>query len=79
MSLLSPSDDLSRPRFSLDTVLDQTMSRREFLQMGAGLILALFGVQNLIATFQKHTYRNTAPSSLMTPNGDGFGSRKFGK
>lgn len=59
--------------------LNKPMTRKQFLQMSASLVLALVGVQNLMQVLVKHTSAPTSPVSLLAGNGNGFGSRKFGE
>lgn len=62
--------------------LNKKMSRKEFLQMSGALLLAVIGVQNLIAIFQKHVIQNTSSVSLLKQeqqSSNGFGSRGFGQ
>lgn len=59
--------------------LEREVTRKEFLQVIAGLLLAVFGVHNLITFFLNVSDPNKRITSL--PNEEasrGFGSRKFG-
>ena len=57
--------------------LQKEMTRGQFLQVMAGLLLAVFGVHNLLAFFSSE--QNAARSSDSSALDQSFGSRRFGK
>lgn len=58
--------------------LNTPMSRREFLQMSGTLVLTMFGVHSFLSVIAKHT-NNSSAVSLLAPQTNGFGTRKFGQ
>jgi len=57
--------------------LDKEMTRKQFLQTMAGLLLAVFGYHNLLQFMTNSANHKTSQHAAAT-NPDGFGSRSFG-
>ncbi len=54
------------------------MSRKEFLQLTAGAVIALLGVGNFIKYLLAHSRRADNGQKIAGKTSNGFGSRKFG-
>jgi hypothetical protein len=58
--------------------LNKEMTRKQFLQAMAGLLLAVFGFHNLVNFLTSSTGSHTTSQHPPATDPDGFGSRRFG-
>jgi hypothetical protein len=59
--------------------LNKEMTRKQFLQALAGLLLAVFGFHNLVNFLSSSQQPLHSSDHGKATNPDGFGSRNFGK
>lgn len=67
-----------RETVDIKELLAREMSRKEFLQLTAGAVIALLGVGNFIKYLLAHSRRADNGQKIAGKTSNGFGSRKFG-
>ena len=65
-------------RGNIHAILEKELSRRDFLKLVAGLLLATFGIHNIIQYVISKVGTPTT-SRPANPTSHGFGSSKFGR